>query len=98
MKHRGDFWVYPEGFLVTGGSVGLGEFLEDSKRGDVLRPSEGLQGQLRQGGEGLGQRSLDLLVDGFQLLLKHDGERLHIGLSAGGEQLSPKHPLSLLLV
>lgn len=44
------------------------------------------------------QCSLDLLVDGFQLLLKHDGERLHIGLSTGGEQLSPKHPLSLLLI
>lgn len=46
----------------------------------------------------MGQHSLDLLVDGFQLLLKHDGQRLHISLSAGGEQLSPKHPLGLLLI
>lgn len=32
--------MYPEGFLVTRGSVRLGEFLEDSKRGDALRPSD----------------------------------------------------------
>lgn len=76
----------------------MGEFLEDSKRGNALRLSEELQGQLGQGGGGLGQRSLNLLVDGFQLLLKHNGECLHVGLSAGGEQLSPKHPLSLLLI
>lgn len=96
----------PEGFLDTGESVGLREFLEDGGKGAGLRLEISLQSQrgcgvscrAGQGRAKLASYSLDLLVDGLQLLLKHDGQCLHISLPTGGQKLSPKHPLCLLLV
>lgn len=59
---------------------------------------QGLWGQLGQDIADLAWGSLDFLVDGFQLLLKHDGQCLHVSLPTGGQQLSPEHPLGLLLI
>lgn len=93
--HRGNFWVYPGGLLDTAGALGWDNSLrmvgEDMGSGLQIR----LQGQWQSR---TGQHSLDLLVDGFQLLLKHDGQCLDVSLSTGGQKLSPKHPLCLLLI
>lgn len=58
-------------------------------------------GSEQSGEQGDGQETqglLDLLVDGFQLFLQHDGQSLHICLPAGRQQLSSKHTFSLLLI
>lgn len=42
--------------------------------------------------------SLDLLIDGLQLFLQHDGQSLHVRLSAGGQQLGAEPGLPVVLV
>lgn len=77
----------------NGRAVGLRE-----RGGADSREHQGLWGQTGQDTAHLAWGSLDLLVDGFQLLLKHDGQCLHVSLPTGGQQLSPEHPLGLLLI
>lgn len=42
--------------------------------------------------------SLDLLVDGLQLFLQHDGQLLHVRLSAGGQKLRAEAMLAVVLI
>lgn len=41
---------------------------------------------------------LDLLIDGLQLFLQHDGQGLHVRLSTRGQQLGAKPVLTVVLV
>lgn len=41
---------------------------------------------------------LDLLVDGLQLFLQHNGQGLHVRLSAGGQQLGAEARLPVVVV
>lgn len=41
---------------------------------------------------------LDLLIDGLQLFLQHDGQSLHVRLSAGGQQLGAKPGIPVVLI
>lgn len=41
---------------------------------------------------------LDLLIDGLQLFLQHDGQGLHIRLSAGWQKLGAKPSLPVVLI